>query len=686
MIKGELRKLFQRTSTRIILLILFFTNALVVWNQTLPGAEEYYDIDAKHILSLYAALPDDADQAVATLEQQYAALGDAIFSGKSNEALLTSDIYAERKLFSNVLQRVEPVAHYSSFLNELDGNAEVMKTNGFYPQKSFGYRNILKTQEKYRSLQEVSPKVFYSGGVELLSGERITDLVLLLFCLLVGLELIASERINGTMSLIKPTAKGAGALITAKIFAGLFAVFLGTLILYGTNLLIGIIRCGIIPPDAPIQSVYGFDRSPWNISIFIYIVGFFLAKYLWAASVLAIVFLSCYLGRSIFACSSIFLLLLAPSILMQESEISLFCTGDTVRLFAEYRNLNVLGYPISTFAICIAVMLFLSTVCFTVTKILHIKSMASVSERHIKKRNKTRSVSTNLFIHESRKLFLLNGGIGVLVGLLVIQSVTYLNFGYYINPQERMYMHYSEILAGPATQEKDGYLTQEANRFQQLYVQLDEYSMDFSEGIIQQEVYEALVAGITQELDSEEVFLRAKNQYERMKRQGCDYVCQTGYERLLGEKGQQEIIALTIKLFIALILGLASIHSVEYESNVAILLNSVPRKRTSEKTKLVLAALYASIAAMFTYVPYFLALGNAYDFPGLSANAKSVPLLKIGTGTVVGSLMVYAVGILCAALLVALLIAWISKKAKSTAAAMLLSALMLIPVVCMRLF
>ena len=274
----------------------------------------------------------------------------------------------------------------------------------------------------------------------------------------------------------------------------------------------------------------------------------------------------------------------------------------------------------------------------------------------------------------------------MLVGLLAIQSVTYLNFDYYINPQERMYMHYSEILAGSATQEKDAYLEQESDRFEQLYVQLDEYSMDFSEGIIQQEVYEALVAGIMQQLDGEEVFMRAKNQYNQMKLNGCDYVCQTGYERLLGEKGLQEMIVLAVKLLMALILGLASIHSVEYESNVAILLHTVPRKRNSEKTKLVLAALYASIAAIFTYVPYFLALGNAYDFSGMSANAKSVPLLEVGLGTVACSLIVYAVVLLCAALFVALLIAWISKKAKNTVASIVLSSLLLIPIVCLWLF
>lgn len=686
MIIGELRKLLQRMSTRIILLVLFLVNALIVCNQPLPGAAEYYEIDAKHILSLYAALPNDAEQAVQMLQQQYDALGNLVFSDESTGQMLTADIYTERKLFSNVLQRVEPVAHYSSILNEIDANSEALKSSGFYTKQSFGYRNILKTQEKYRSLQDVSPKIFYSGAVELLPGARITDLILLLFCLMVGLEMVASERINGTMSLIKPTAKGSASLIAAKIFAGLFAVFLGICVLYGTNLIIGIIRCGTIPLDAPIQSIYGFSRSPWNISICVYILSFILMKSLWAASVLAIAYLACYLGNSIFACSAVFVLFVAPSVFMRESVFSLFYTGDTARLFAEYRNLNVFGHPVSTFAVCFATMLFLSAFFFVTTKILHIKATAVAPERCSRKRRKTSRVSTSLFFHEGRKLFFINGGVWVLVVLLAIQTVTYLNFDAYISPKERLYIQYSEKLSGSATQEKDAFLAQETERFAQLYVQMDEYAKDYSEGRLQQNAAEALISGILQELENEEVFLRAKNQYDQMKLRGCDYVCQTGYERLLGEKGQQEIIALTIKLLIALILGLASIHSVEYESNVSVLLNSVPRKQASERVKLLLAILYASVATMIAFIPYFQALCNVYDFPGLSADARSVPLLKIGISTVGCLLTVYAVAILLAAILVACLIVRISKKSKSTIAAMMLSALLLIPFVCVLLF
>lgn len=217
MIRCEIRKLLQRSYTRIILFVLVAANALLVWNQQLPGTEQYYNMNASHILSLYAALPEEPEQALKALEQRNDSLLASIIQETDAGVLLTPDIYTERKLFSNVIERVEPIAHYDSILNEIDENAETLLLTGRYDPNSFGYRNILKSQEQYRGLTDVQPEILYSGTIELLPGGRITDFILVLLCLLVGLELICSERITGTMALIKPTFQGGYPLIAAKI-------------------------------------------------------------------------------------------------------------------------------------------------------------------------------------------------------------------------------------------------------------------------------------------------------------------------------------------------------------------------------------------------------------------------------------------------------------------------------------
>ena len=381
MIRSEIRKLFQRLSTRIILLVLLAANAFLVWNQQLPGAEQYYQFDASHILTLYSALPDDAASALKALEQQDDALVEAMILETDAGSLLTSDVYTEHKLFSNVLERVEPVARYDTILTDIDENAETLLLTGRYEPDTFGYRNILKSQEQYRELSDVQPEVLYSGAVELLPGARMTDLILLLFCLLVGLELISAEKTNGTLQLIKPTFQGGYRLITAKVLAGLVLALAGTLLLYGTNLVIGFLRCGMISMDAPIQSVFGFVRSPWRISISIYILVFFAMKYLWAASVEAIVYLACSLGKSVLESCVSFLILCAPSLLFRKSVLSLLLIGDTVSLFSEYRNLNLFGWPVSSFFVSILVMLLVSAAGFALTAVIHKHASPIIADR-----------------------------------------------------------------------------------------------------------------------------------------------------------------------------------------------------------------------------------------------------------------------------------------------------------------
>lgn len=678
MIRSEICKFFQQLSIRIVLLVLLAANAFLIWNQQLPGATRYYRIDANHILSLYSALPNDATSALRALEQQDEVLVDAMIFEKDAGSLLTLDIYTEHQLFSNVIDRLEPIAHYDTILNEIDVNAETLILTGRYEPNTFGYRNILKSQEQYRGLSDVQPDILYSGAIELLPGARMTDLILLLFCLLVGLELISAEKTNGTMQLIKPTFQGGFQMIAAKVMAGLVLVLVGTFILYSTNLVIGFVRCGVISMDASIQSVFGFIRSPWRISIAMYVLGFFCMKYLWAASVTAIVYLACSLGKSVLECCGIFLFLCVPSLLFQKSVLSLLSTGDTVGLFSEYRNLNLFGWPVSSFFVCILVMILVSAAGFGFAAAIHIHSSPIISSRRSKNSGRNGQISANLMAYEARKLFLLNGAVWVLVGLMAVQIVTYLKFDSYISPQERLYMQYSEKLAGTANQEKDDFIAEEAARFADLHAQIEEYSHAFSNGEMRQEAYEALCSGIARQLDSEEVFLRVKNQYDQMNALGCDYVCQTGYERLLGSEGQRDAIFLTIQLMIALILGLATIHANERESNMVFLLNSVPGMRSSVRAKTILATVYAIAAAVITFAPHILAIKNSYGLPGLLASGNSVPLLRIGTQTVFGGLCIYVAILTGLSILTAHVISLISQKSGSITSTIVMSSILLL--------
>ena len=68
MICHELRKLFCRRVTMVLLLLLLVINGAVVWKLDIPGVEPYTNMNVTHIRSLYRALPEDGAVALSALE------------------------------------------------------------------------------------------------------------------------------------------------------------------------------------------------------------------------------------------------------------------------------------------------------------------------------------------------------------------------------------------------------------------------------------------------------------------------------------------------------------------------------------------------------------------------------------------------------------------------------------------
>ena len=283
-------------------------------------------------------------------------------------------------------------------------------------------------------------------------------------------------------------------------------------------------------------------------------------------------------------------------------------------------------------------------------------------------------MSVNLFGHEMRKILVMNGGIWVLLGLLLVQFFTYWEFDAPISTQERLYIGYSDILSGAASEEKDAYVISEDEHFRELQKQLEQYSQMVVSGDLSQENYEVLSSGILRQLENQAAFDRAKTQYEQMKMLGCDYVCLTSYARLLGEDGQREFIRQAVFLLISLILGLSGVFAIESETGMLLLLNTTVQRSGAAKRKHLIAALYAATAAVIAYAPQVVAIAVTYGLPGLTAAAESVPAFVISVGTVWTALTFYGIVTVLAATVVAMLILLISKLSRSTIQTLLYSA------------
>ncbi|MBR6825097.1 MAG: ABC transporter permease subunit [Oscillospiraceae bacterium] len=687
MVSSELRKLFRNKLTLILMALLILSNCLVTWREQLPGTSSYTNVRSEHIRALYAALPEDGEQALTALEQREEILGQAVFAEAFSQVpvtdpgpLLTGDLYSERSLFSALISRVEPVVRYSALLEEIRDNGDALLLTGRYAPGSFPYENVIRSRQVYDKLWETNPRLLYSGAVELLPGNGLTEIMVVLMALLIALELIYTERSQGTLALCKPACKGSLSLILSKLFAGLLWGTLGTILLYGSNLLIGLIRCGPVDFGAPIQSVFGMIRSPLRITIGEYILLFLGVKLLWMGAVVSLACVASYVGRKLWQCMGIFLFLGIACFLRPGSMLNPFARGSSVELFGTYWNLNVLGKPVSNLAVVVGILLLICLVAYGAALILHIKQAPMISERTRKRGRRPPALFFSLFLHEAWKLLIMNGALWILLALIPVQFFIYSDFPTYIAPMERLYIQYSQILSGNPNADKEAFLTQEENRFADLYEQRDHYGSSLARGEITEEAYRALTAGIGRQLESEPIFHRARDQYRTVEAENLDYVCLSPYERLFGRLGQKNLLRQTLILILVLTMGLSGIHASERETGMYHLIHTAEREESSRRRKLLLAIIYGIVAAIFVYTPQIIVIANLYGLPGLTAPAKSVPVFSVHFGTVWTTLAVYAVISVSISAAISLLILHLSRMTKHTTYACLLALALLLPV------
>ncbi len=645
MIRYEVKKLLRQRVTVILLLLLFLINGVVVWRMAVPGIQPYSQTNVTHILSLYRALPEDRALALSALEEKREELTQAIWDGSDPGGYLTEDIYTERQLFQALIDRIEPVVNYSSILQEIDFNAETLLLSGRYEENTFAYRNVIASQRIYRELWNVKPEILYTGSVELLPGEGITEIMAVLMGLVIALELVYSEREKGTMALCKATYKGGFYLAFSKILSGLLIGALGTGLLYGSNLLIGFIRCGFVNLSAPIQSIFGMIRSSWKVTIGEYICLFFGYKILWMGAVMAVAYVASYVGRRLWQCCGLFLLIGGLCFLRPESVLNPYTMGSTDELFGNYWNLNILGYPLSNLTSSVIALSGILVCGFCLSILLHIKQAPFIREKNSSSKERNLRISSGLIGYEGRKLLLMNGGSYILIVLIVIQLFVYAEFPNRISPQEQLYIHYSEILAGVAHEEKDAFIAQEEERFEELYHKLEEYDQALTTSAISRDSYISLTGEVYRQLESEATFYRARDQYFYMKENGLEYVCLTPYDRLLGREGIKELLRQTIFLILSLVAGLSGIFATEYETGMIMLLRTTERERRSYRKKGVLTLLFGLMGAMIVYFPQLLSVWRFYGLPGLGAPAGSVPILRLTLGRVWSTLGIYGLSI-----------------------------------------
>ncbi|MCL2137148.1 MAG: hypothetical protein FWH40_06475 [Coriobacteriia bacterium] len=707
----EALKLLQRRTAWLVVAGLLCANCLLVYYQANRQGPEGYSLRQASEVYSELALVDPyelVDWMRADTERIYS---DA-FAG-SYEGLYRAHIYqsAEAQLGS--------VLAYGQYLEGIDTQAERMMTSSVFAEPgTFSYRNIQQTPKAYAGLKGLEVPFAFSGGVLLVSDNRLVDLPLFASLLVLAMHLLISEREEGTLAIVKSAKHGHGKTIAAKALVLLGMTAALTLAFYGLTLLVALSQVGLGDLSRPVQSLQGYLSSPLRLSVLQFLLLFLSAKLLAGFAVMAAFFAACvYARNSVYACMAAVLAFGVQALMYKQigayspysllAYVNLAAVLDTGAYFADYVNLNLFGYPLNTVAsglaaAAAATSLGLGFGCYQFAN----EETASAQESRVLvlARRLAGSILPKagfgrhrvLALHEAYKLLAMNKGLLVYAVLVLIQIMYFNGLRLWVDREEYYYLQYSVRLEGGLTPEKRDYLVQEAYRIES--VEADERSIyeQYERGEIDIAYMDYLIRRLEVSPEQRSAFGRAYSQYFMLEAQAQSgrevaYVYQTAWVAVLGPAARGDALGSLAKALLALVVGLSSLGSVEKTTRMDALITASARGRPAvTRLKTVLCCCFALLACLTAMLPKIAKVFLTYGFKPSDLLVSASSLTAIAGAPANMPIALYFAGRLVACLayctLAGLAVFKVSERTGNTITTMLAcTAVFVLPVVALML-
>lgn len=282
-------------------------------------------------------------------------------------------VYEEKEQYQNYLQgniveetyyqwideqQAEYLKSYPVFLGEMENRAEALtKLSTYSEMESFVYRNIQKTCSDYQKLSGLEVTAGADYGIKQFAGYNWGILYLISFLVITGYFLLSAERNKGLFLLMKSTKNGHFKFPLAKYFVFVILSLVYEMMQELSTIVVMGHFYGYGELNRQIQSISEFRNCIYRLTIKEYMIATILSRIL-IAFVLASVIYVLYI-----AIKNEFLLLIAIgssigleiilNMIVLETEkwsilkcVNIFYCWDSVQLFGNYLNLNILQHPI----------------------------------------------------------------------------------------------------------------------------------------------------------------------------------------------------------------------------------------------------------------------------------------------------------------------------------------------------
>jgi len=559
----------------------------------------------------------------------------------------SSKLEKEANINRMLLDQAKYINGYKSYIQEVDKKSkDMLSFSIFQEEDSFSYRNILKTSEDFKHLENVPLKMDLAEGITTASEYRITDILIVLFVFLICIYLFWQEKENQLLNLVKSNPNGRTGSIISKLITLLTLSVATALVMYGSIFVASNSIYGLGDTSRYVQSMSEFQNCNIILTVKEYITIFIVSKLALVALIgLFFAFLFTFMNNSstvyasvavIFSLSYIANRFIHPlSYFNILKYINVVAFLDTHSVYTKYNNISLFGFPINRVvfsALFVGILIILLAISIWMIFICQRKSARkSFLGLVIEKINKklTRYLgSVNLFWHEVYKLLISNKAILVILLMALVSYKSIIVAPPSFGNDDTIYNSYINQLEGELTLEKELFMENEREHLNTLPQQISVYEKQFTENKITENELKRQQFLLTLEEEKQKPFARVENQYKNlleMKEKGVQgsFINEINSDFLFDS--YQRDVKNGIMLSVVIILCIGMVFGKEYKNNSISILTTTKNGRAKLFVyKNIVATISAVVLLAIVYFPQYYNASKLYNLADYSAPIQSI--------------------------------------------------------------
>lgn len=560
---------------------------------------------------------------------------------KNHQSYYTNSIESEVAFLEEIYHEFEVLHQYPTYLKDIQDKVQTISNISiFQKDNDFSQKNIQKTAKDYQNLFNIELTYESEKGIEDALSFPMTHFLMIIAMFVLSSSMIIDEKEKKLFSIMKITPQGQWSLMLAKCIVMVVMVGIITLVIISSQLIYMDLTIGLGDLLRNIQSLASYNYCSFHLNVWQFLLIFFFIKWIatsfvglfmmWLTIITHHKITSLIWMTGIIGVELILYIIISPldaCYLLKYLNFISFLQIDV--LFQIYRNVNLIGYPLSLQWLMIFVLVigFIVSMLLCVLSYQYKKNML-ITPFELPFHWQHQKVSLSLFHQELFKTFYLQRVLILCLICVGIQIYQYHDITIYKNQNTMIYMEYMKKLEGKLTPEKEKWLKQEKQHFESLQQQKELITEREEKGEITQEKADTLSHIVDQELAGEEVFSQVLEQYQRIQdNPQCEFIIPYAYQNVFLQSSWTMMPTILLCLF--LLIGLSQVFPFEYQNQMQRMTHvSIKGHQKIVHYKILISIIICFILLSVVMIPIFILFQNTYGFSSLSASIISIEQLS----------------------------------------------------------